>query len=191
MRGRIWSARSALGVGVGITALLVGLAASTVWLLDRTDGDDGAGIANVLALPVAVLFGLPSLVWGWRARPRADDPAVLAREARKLLDVVTTDETRTLAKLLGDTGYARPADIGFTQPKAAQVTWRGDGGATTGSLSTIADYYDTLDLGRLVVLGAPGAGKTVLVLQLLRDLAIRAQRALEPGSRTKCASPCG
>lgn len=189
MRGRIWSARSALGVGVGITALLVGLAASTVWLLDRTDGDDGAGIANVLALPVAVLFGLPSLVWGWRARPRADDPAVLAREARKLLDVVTTDETRTLAKLLGDTGYARPADIGFTQPKAAQVTWRGDGGATTGSLSTIADYYDTLDLGRLVVLGAPGAGKTVLVLQLLRDLAIRAQRALEPGSRTKVRIP--
>lgn len=189
MRGRVWSGRSALGVGVGITAFLVSIVVATVWLLGLTDGDDGAGIANVLALPLTMLLGLPPLIWGWRARPRADDPLVLAREARRLLDVVATTEARTLATLLGDTGRARPADVGFAQPEAAQVTWRTDGGTVTGSLNTVTDFYDTLELGRLLVLGAAGSGKTVLVLQLLRDLADRARPALESGGRTTVRVP--
>ncbi|MEV6273333.1 NACHT domain-containing protein [Kribbella sp. NPDC051936] len=89
-------------------------------------------------------------------------------------------------QLLGDTGDPRPADLGFNQPDATFVRWRNDGGGESGSLSTIADYYQSLQRGRLVVLGEAGAGKTVLVLRMLLDLA-----AERPSSGTvdHCRTP--
>lgn len=47
---------------------------------------------------------------------------------------------------------------------------RGAGGEDLGTLREVSLYYAGLRTGRLVVLGAPGAGKTVLALQLLLDL---------------------
>lgn len=49
--------------------------------------------------------------------------------------------------------------------------WRTDGGKKRGSLVEIRSYYQTLEWGRLVVLGKEGAGKTVLAVTLIRDLA--------------------
>jgi GTPase SAR1 family protein len=45
-----------------------------------------------------------------------------------------------------------------------------------------AEYYRTLDRGRLVVLGDAGAGKTILLIQLALDLLGR-QSAGDAGSR--------
>ncbi|WP_275559473.1 NACHT domain-containing protein [Streptomyces sp. 5-6(2022)] len=48
-----------------------------------------------------------------------------------------------------------------------------------GEFSHIVDQYARLPRGRLLVLGAPGAGKSVLVLRLARDL-LRRRRVTEP-----------
>jgi hypothetical protein len=169
---------------VGVLCGLLGLAGVTVWLLAR--GDEGAGIANVLALPLTVV-GTAAAVYGLRARPRADDIAVLAGAARFLLKQVIAGEERALQQLLGDTGRPRPADVGFDQPEAAVLRWRDDGGDASGTLETVAAYYRRLTVGRLVVLGEAGAGKTVLVLRLLIDLATAAFDTIgaEPHARVR------
>lgn len=70
---------------------------------------------------------------------------------------------------MADTGDTRPADVAFTLPRL--LYWRSDGGGHRGSLAHIEAFYRRLERGRLVVLGEAGAGKTVLVIQLIRDLA--------------------
>ncbi|WP_165554442.1 NACHT domain-containing protein [Kribbella capetownensis] len=88
-----------------------------------------------------------------------------------MVTAIATTEAGALAQLLGDTGEPRPADLAYTKPPSQAIRWRSDGGPDTGSLSTVAEYYGLLNRGRLVVLGEAGAGKTVLVLRLLLDLA--------------------
>jgi hypothetical protein len=44
--------------------------------------------------------------------------------------------------------------------------WETSDGASQGKSSSMMDYYQSLSPGRLVVLGGPGAGKTVLALEL-------------------------
>ncbi|KOV85127.1 NACHT domain-containing protein [Nocardia sp. NRRL S-836] len=161
MRRTLWAA-------VGLTSLAAGV---TLWLLARTNLADGPDVANVLALPVGMLgFGVS--VWALQPRPRYDDQAVLHAAATRLLGAVTSAEARTLARLLGDNGDPRPADLAFLQPRFRP--WRVDGGADSGSLATIAAYYRSLQRGRLVVIGEPGSGKTVAALRLLLDLAAEA-----------------
>ncbi|OXM43117.1 NACHT domain-containing protein [Amycolatopsis alba] len=129
----------------------------------------------MLALPVAVL-GSVAAFYGLRSGPEADDPVRLRARASALLDQIITAETRALQQLLGDTGRPEPADIGFTRtpPDIAAGTWRAYGGPDSGSLNTVAEFYESLELGRLVVLGEPGSGKTVLMIRLLLDLAHKA-----------------
>ncbi|MGH3792692.1 MAG: hypothetical protein ACRDQ9_18240 [Pseudonocardiaceae bacterium] len=63
------------------------------------------------------------------------------------------------------------ADVSFAQLEPAQIQWRADGGDKQGTLNEVAGYYRSLARGRLVIQGEPGAGKTVLAIQLVRDLA--------------------
>lgn len=133
------------------------------------------GIVPVLGLPVsmvsagAAVLSVATALFGLGIRPQADDPAVLVSRARRVLVAVIAAEERNLQLLIGDVGIPRPADVGFAQPEAASVQWRTDGGANSGTLATITEYYRSLTRGRLVVLGEGGAGKTVLVTKLLLD----------------------
>lgn len=180
MNSRVWSTKSAVLATVGFAAVTGSLIWLTWWLLDK--GNDGAGIANVLALPLTA-FGLIATVWGLNSRPRADDPEVLAAEARSALAKIITSESRALQRLLGDSGDTRAADIGFAQPAPADIHWRTDGGSTEGTSATIKDFLAGLERGRLVILGEPGSGKSVLALRLLLDLAeADHEKATGPGS---------
>jgi hypothetical protein len=58
--------------------------------------------------------------------------------------------------------------------------FREAGGTSTGDLTSVLEYYQSLSPGRLVVLGDPGAGKTVLALELQIRL-ILARRG-DPGA---------
>jgi ATP-dependent protease Clp ATPase subunit len=93
----------------------------------------------------------------------------LVRTAHELAEAVRAQESAELARLVADTGEARPTDVGFRQP--ALLYWRRDGGRRCGSLSEIRGYYQELGQGRLVVVGPARSGKTVLAIRLVRDLA--------------------
>ncbi|MGQ0773111.1 MAG: hypothetical protein ACT4NY_01610 [Pseudonocardiales bacterium] len=153
--------RRGVVAGVGLAAAVV---AATAWML--TQGTRGAELANVLALPVAVAGLLVALV---AARSGSESTDQLRLTARRLARDVCGLETGVLARLMADTGDPAPADVSFTQP--ALIYWRVDGGARRGTLSEVEGYYRSLSCGRLVVLGEPGAGKTVLAIKLVRDLA--------------------
>ena len=149
-------------------AVVVALVAGVWWLL--TKDTRGAEIATVLALPVAVL-GVLVAVWAGVAaiRQGQTEGAKLVDAARRLAGDVRAQEEAELGRLVADIGDTRPADVGFAQP--GLLYWRTDGGDHRGSLSQIESYYGGLRRGRLVVLGEGGAGKTVLAIALVRDLA--------------------
>lgn len=143
--------------------LLIGLTVFTWWLLAR--GTSGVDVANVLALPVGAL-GLGVAAVGLVLQNNTPDR--LDRLVAHLTRLVDDQESRALAQMLGDSGDPRPADVEFR--RSPQLCWRTDGGAEHGSLDDIAGYYLGLDRGRLIVLGEPGSGKTVLAVKLVRDL---------------------
>jgi NACHT domain len=162
MSSEFWAARRPGWVAAG---LVVGVVSLTVGLLRAKSG---ANTANILALPVAVL-SLGVAVRGlWPAPP-------LSRVARELADRIAQERGSARQQALGMSGDARPAEVAFRSPIADEepelVRWRSDGGAAHGTLGDVADYYRSLDRGRLVILGEPGSGKTVLATQLVIDLA--------------------
>ena len=75
-----------------------------------------------------------------------------------------------MRRALADDAEAQAAQVTFRTPRieteAELVHWRQDGGAAEGSLSEIALYYASLERGRLVILGQPGSGKTILAYHL-------------------------
>ena len=103
----------------------------------------------------------------------------LVRTARELAGVVRAQEAAELARMLADTGDARPAEVGYVQP--ALLHWRTDGGRRGGTQSQILDYYRELRRGRLVVQGPAGSGKTMLVMRLVLDLAAAFPGLGDPG----------
>lgn len=157
---RRWFTVTALsGAGLGV-------AAATWWLLGA--GTRGAEVANVWALPVSVL-GVVIAVSGWSFRRNAVAETSLSALAQGLARQVAEREATALQRLLGDAGDVRPADLGFEQ-SAVGTGWRTDAGDAEGTVRTVASFYRSLDRGRLVVVGEPGAGKTIMVLQLVLDL---------------------
>lgn len=80
------------------------------------------------------------------------------------------------AVVLAQAQQARSRLIGAGEPGQQAVNvrfvkgsgrFREVGGAREGDLASVLDYYQSLSPRRLVVLGEPGAGKTVLALELL------------------------
>ncbi|MGH3754972.1 MAG: hypothetical protein ACRDRP_20195 [Pseudonocardiaceae bacterium] len=145
--------------------LAAAVVAVTVWLLEVL-GPRAETIVNVLGFFVGVAALLVPLVDAW-AKSVSDDRLLAA--ARKLACDVRDREADVLAKLMADSGDPEPAEVSFAQP--ATKYGRTDGGDRQGTLSEVAGYYRSLTRGRLVVLGEPGAGKTVLAIHLVLDLA--------------------
>ncbi|MEU0521931.1 NACHT domain-containing protein [Streptosporangium sp. NPDC006007] len=97
--------------------------------------------------------------------------------AKALADSVRRQEAGVRARLLADDSTPKAADLEFHRAELDLVRWREDEGAGSGSLTSIAAFHTGLRQGRLVVLGNAGAGKTVLVMQLLLDLITSQERA--------------
>lgn len=160
-------------------ALVIGfmlvLGGATVWML--ADGDRGGVIAGVLAFTVATLTLVVPML-GAPFHAAVLDHARLSEAAVDLAREVARREQAEQNLFIGDAGKAIPANVSYAAPgqvtwPAELVTWRSDQGARSGSLADIADFYLGLQHGRMVILGAPGAGKTVLANQLLLDLVDR------------------
>ncbi|MFI1094074.1 NACHT domain-containing protein [Streptomyces sp. NPDC020917] len=131
-----------------------------------------ADLVTVLGFPLAVV-GAVGMLAGFR-KPRDGTEATLALEqAGTLARLVAESEGRVLTQLLGrDTARINlryglvPGPGRAAQAPAAGLTVPDP---VTG-LPEIAAYYLSTRPARLVITGAPGAGKTVLALQLLLDL---------------------
>jgi len=158
-----------------VIGFLLVLGGATAWML--ADGDRGGVIAGVLTFAVAALtLAGPMVAAPWR--DTSFDAAKLAEATLDLAREVGSREQAEQNLLMGDTGRAIAANLSYAPPgqvtwPAELVTWRCDQGKRKGSLADVADFYLSQQHGRLVILGAPGAGKTVLANQLLLDLVDR------------------
>ncbi|WP_241194103.1 NACHT domain-containing protein [Streptomyces sp. SID10115] len=121
--------------------------------------------------PVGAWVGLAGLMvagWSgwmsWRALRHQERDAVAM--AALLARAVLQAESRARAQLLGQDSTT--IDVRFVSRPA--TTRNATGAAVEGRLSEVAGYYQRLRPGRLVITGAPGAGKTVLAVELILAL---------------------
>ncbi|MFE3196890.1 NACHT domain-containing protein [Embleya sp. NPDC059237] len=153
--------------------LLCAAAVVLVWWVTAGEAKvgDKASLAGVVGFPIAVLsavLGAASLVYGRRATLLAEgEPLRLLRE---LADAVEQTERRQWKDLLA--GDDASVDVRFVFHPAGPRDATGAG--PDGTLIEVASYYKALTPRRLVITGAPGAGKTVLAVRLL--LAILGER---------------
>ncbi|MFJ4329216.1 NACHT domain-containing protein, partial [Streptomyces tricolor] len=114
------------------------------------------------------LMGLAVAGWSmwlsWRGLRHQESDAVAM--AGRLAQAVLRAETEARAQLLGGDDTAIDVRFDFRPASARNAA----GAAVEGRLSEVVDYYRRLRPGRLVITGEPGAGKTVLALELLLAL---------------------
>lgn len=174
MNGR---ARTIPLVLLAAVLFLLGLGVLTVRLLQS--GNSGAQQANVLALPVAVLALPLSAIAAWlawrSARPTLDDRA-RARLVRRVRD----QRLEAMEIALGTSWRTRPAELVLTNPVRASwparlehllVKWQKLDGDEVGGLQNVSRLFATQSPERMVVLGRPGSGKSMVLSQLALDLA--------------------
>jgi len=126
---------------------------------------------------VTVAAALALELWKWSRRRPDTSPAALEAIVTQLVPELLETEGIQRARLLGagqlDTAYIN------VQYYRDMVRYRTAGGGRGGDLAMICDYYRRLDAGRLVVVGPPGSGKTVLALHFLVSL-LEERRAGDP-----------
>lgn len=176
MAGGFWAARR---LGWVVCGALLAVVSLTAWLFQEKSG---ANAATILSLTVSIL-SLGVVLWGLRTAPP------LSRVARDLAGRVAQERGQARRQALSMSADARPAETAFRAPRVDDepelVRWRSDGGAEHGTLRDAARYYQSLERGRMVVLGPPGAGKTILASQLVIDLA----KALPDGELQPATRP--
>jgi hypothetical protein len=185
--------RRARRPGVVVLALLVGTTAAALALTLKYH----LGVPGTV---VTFVFGLPALYLGWVALPEvrrppdrslaqvADELAARLRsqwgreaEARGLNDPypLPVSWAAVDAPLAGDLDALKTlAATGAGWSASARESWaRGPADLSGGGSRKLADVLAAVPTGRLVVLGEPGAGKTMLMVGLVLDL-------LHPDRRT-------
>jgi NACHT domain len=178
MRGRWWRR-------IGVSLVLVAGAMLAVGIPLRARFADTAGFdrlvgwANIFALSVGVL-GVGLWFVERRRRPGGLPPQVIDEAADQLAVRVLEQESRQRAALLGvDSPNTVAANVRFDR----LVQFRQVDADRSGDLTSVGDFYESHTDGRLVILGEPGAGKTVLALELLVQLLERRRDCADPAAR--------
>ncbi|WP_409236886.1 NACHT domain-containing protein [Streptomyces sp. PA5.6] len=162
------------------------------WML--ADGDAAGDVATVAGLFVGIASLVLALTDFFRQEPARPDPAALADDLAHTLRGQWLEEAE--ARRLRDPRvlpltWATTARPVADEPRAAGLRVlrvRLDGrleGRFDEAIARLADGYAQLDKGRLVVIGEPGAGKTVLAMLLTLGLI----GAREPGGAVPVLLP--
>jgi hypothetical protein len=137
----------------------------------HTDLNAYVGWANILAFVVAALaFALMLAEMAGRTRVAALDPGTLRAAEASLATSVRAGESRARALLIGTTPLQTAAIQVELDQHLASAYGTAGGAVTPPTLADIAAVYTSAKHRRLLVLGEPGAGKTVLATQLVLDL---------------------
>lgn len=131
------------------------------------------GWATVMALLVAAVGIMPLL-----REKIAPDAASMAMSIgdveNELAAIVLAEAQLARSRLIGiDEAGDKAANVRFVKGSGR---FREVGGTRESDLESALEYYQSLSPGRLVVLGEPGAGKTVLALELQVQLLELRQR---------------
>ena len=124
-----------------------------------------SGVAVLVLTAVLVALEL----WERITRSGERHPSAPTRDAENELAAVVLDQAQVARSRLLGVGEAgdEAANVRFVKGRGQ---FREVGGARRGDLDTVVDYYQSLSPQRLVILGEPGAGKTVLAMELLIGL---------------------
>ena len=171
MRWHRWSSLRRAGWAL-IAAGAVGLAIVLPVRALQTHGNDFntiVGWANILAYTLAAL-GFALLVLDRKRPARELSQGELDTAASTLAAAVQAREGPVLVRLLGTTETSEiSANVRFEliDPSEPGRTGR------TGDLANVSEFFTEHANGRLVILGGPGSGKTVLALELLQQLLVK------------------
>jgi len=166
-RAAVWVLFCLAMLSVAVILLAGALRANTAAEFNRQ-----VGWATIVSTPVAVIsvvLLIAEKVTRSAARPEMSD----AEAENKLAAVVLGQAEVQRSRLIGtDEVSDQAANVRFVKDTGR---FREVGGVDGGDLASVFGYYQALSPGRLVVLGEPGAGKTVLALELLTQLLERRQ----------------
>ncbi|WP_148588229.1 NACHT domain-containing protein [Streptomyces sp. WAC01526] len=150
---------------LALTVVAVGVAV-TIAVRAGTGEVDPGGLAVGLVSLVLAIVGLHQAT-----RSQAWQDTDTAGLADRLAVDIRKREEEARQRLLGGSDRTINVEFTFLPSPAHHAT----GAAPHGTLEEAATYYRALRPGRLVITGAPGAGKTVLALHLM--LLLLADRA--------------
>ncbi|WP_405105776.1 NACHT domain-containing protein [Micromonospora sp. NBC_01405] len=171
----VWFGRIGKIVAMAFLVLAAAWVPGAAWL-ERHDAarfDSKVGWANILALSVGALGVVLTFLDKWRSanHPSKDQ---LKEVAERLADEVLRLEGTQLARLLAtDRLDSRPAAVRFvlsTTGRRGKSRPSNRGVSKGGDLGEVAEFFLAQTRGRLVILGEPGSGKTVLARSLLVGL---------------------
>ncbi|MGW3850303.1 NACHT domain-containing protein [Streptomyces fagopyri] len=125
-------------------------------------------VARLSVTLVALAPTVPGAYLAWVAfrDDRREAAADTDAKVKTLAAVVAAAETRQRAQLIGP--GAHRIDVAFHQ--RTEPANNATGAAPDGRLTDIVSYYQSLRPARLVITGEPGAGKTLLALDLMLGL---------------------
>ncbi|MCW7942729.1 hypothetical protein AAW14_11945 [Streptomyces hygroscopicus] len=131
-------------------------------------------VARMAATLVALAPTVPAAYLAWAAYrdDRREAAADTDAKAAMLAKAVAAAETGQRAQLIGP--GAHRIDLNFT--RRTEPANNATGADPHGRLTDIVGYYQSLHPARLVITGEPGAGKTLLALELLLGLLTRPDR---------------
>ncbi|MFF8942548.1 NACHT domain-containing protein [Streptomyces sp. NPDC014864] len=132
-------------------------------------------VARLGATLVALAPTVPGAYLAWAAYrdDRREAAADTDAKVKTLAAVVAAAETRQRAQLIGP--GAHRIDVAFHQ--RTEPANNATGAAAHGRLTDIVSYYQNLRPARLTITGEPGAGKTLLALDLILGLLTHPGRA--------------
>ncbi len=128
------------------------------------------GVAALVVGAIGVVVPIADKITNSTRRAEAS-----SKDPEKELAKVVLAQSRVARSWLLGAGEAgdQAANVRFVKRTGR---FRDVGGGSEGDLDTVLSYYQSLSPRRMVILGEPGAGKTVLAMELLIGLLERRQK---------------